>query len=341
MDFIYRFKNKEHKHIQFYSYQTLLYIGLIFLSIQQFSFLGIVNNYITHENYLNINLLNFLYNLGTIGLPLILIAKITEFFKDGKKIRYNIIFNAIGTFLFAFIETIGIMLIISITYSRLNIPLDYIQNKHLFENILTLLSKFVNANVFVDLLIFSLLFLFLFHYPKKHLKLFRSLVLFPLLYIIISFILMILYKLSIIELNFYLASFLPSKKILLHFLVLSYLFYLKIYNKNRESKVLESHKVSIFLTLIIIIICLIDFIFSFFPNLKTFGLGSSYYIFISIPFILMFDYKKPIKFKWVKYTYPCYNLINYTILISKYMYLLLIVTDLIGPLIEAFRNYNL
>ncbi len=338
MEFIRNNTKKEYKHFQFYSYQVLLYIGLIFLSLQQFSYIEIIYKHLFNESYFSDYILNFAYNLGSIGLPLILIAKTTQFFKNNKKIRYDIIFNFIFLLVFALIESIGVVFLINIIYLRLGLTIPPESLEKLYETTLTLLSKFINANIFVDFFLFSLIFLFLFHNPKKHIKLFRSLISLPLLYLIVSYILMVLYRNDIIELNFYVTTLFPSKNIILYLLVISYLVFLKIFNKNRDDKNLESYQVSLFLSLGIIVISLLDFGLSFIPNIKSYGLGNSYFVFISIPFIIMFDYKKEIKHKWIKYTYPIYYLVNYSILYSKYLYLLLFATDLLVPILNFLNK---
>lgn len=114
-------------------------------------------------------------------------------------------------------------------FKRADVPEELYVNA--FKN---LIGNRIPINVFSDLFMFVLFHFFINHHPKKilknNIKLFRSLSILPVLFVVVCYILRILNGFSIINMSIYLYPFLPTKSpfIFALFIIIS------LWIKNRE-----------------------------------------------------------------------------------------------------------
>lgn len=178
----------------------------------------------------------------------------------------------------------------------------------------SLFGKVINYNVFVDLALFSLFYLFLFYTPKKMTKkksiiAFRCLSLIPIIVAIIATALYGFYNFGIINLPVAVLSILPCRSITVYVIFFGialiiklrqYLFikwggtqeeYEVYANTNRSSL-----EISIVSAIIVIIVSLIDFIWLFVnPMAILFGVGVNFYLAFVAPLILLLSYTRKTK----------------------------------------------
>ncbi len=324
----------------FMSYQVLKYIGMFLVTISQMVTLGTIYNLIFGtKGILNETWTYILSMLSVIGLPLVLIGTLSNIIYNRKKVFvYLGLYLALGI-AFVFIVQLGIWGYMNILISNSGLKLTTEQTTWLGNAIITALGKFQSLNIFMDLFLVALFYLFMFYKPKKiDVKLFRWGVLIPIAYLITSYILNTCNKFGVISLNFYGLSFLVSKKPSAYAIFLSMLIYLKIFNKETEEGDfnVDSFDFSIFMSLAIVFISIIDAFFYFIPNATKFGFGDSYCYFMCVPFVLCYDYNKEIKHPWIGFTMPAYYGVTYGIILYFFTALIVLVLTSGKEYIQSF-----
>lgn len=156
-------------------------------------------------------------------------------------------------------------------------------------------TSFANTNIFIDLFIMTLFYYFLFKDIKSEQKwkhvLFRSCAFIPVIYLGIC---MFLKNQSIMDLSKYVSFLLPlfaTRKIPIYVFYLLTCLFFKLYQSKKQSEP-SPLLFSIIISSILAFIAGMEFICSFFPVLKKFGLGENYLIIIGVPIIMLFNYKK-------------------------------------------------
>ncbi len=303
----------------FFSYQILKYIGVVLLTVSQLVTLNsIYSLYFGTTNFIDDNLKTLLKTIGQIGLPLVLIATLAGIIYNRKRIYLYLGFYAAGAISFVFLEQLAIHLYVMMLLSQGGVTISAETLQSIEQLIITFLNEFVSLNVFVDLFLCACFFFFMFYRPKKRQFLFRICFFLPLSYLIAGYILAVLRKYGILSLNFYLVSFLPSKKPIAYAIVFAMLIYLKIFNGNNDEFIVDSRSFALYISIAVVFFCIIDALFSFMPDAKNFQVGDNYMLFISVPFLLCFDYKRPIKHRWISYTIPAYYAASYGVLLFFY-----------------------
>ena len=314
------------------SYLVLKIIGITLLFVSQMITLA----YVYSSYYSGYNLDAWMQVVGVfsqIGLPLVLISTLTSIMINKKRIFWYIGAYALGAICFVFIEQLAIMIYLRFLTSQMTFTLSPALLSWIKDLLITLLNKFVSLNVFVDLLLVSLFYLFLFYKPKKHVALFRCFIIIPAAYLITSYILSVLNKLGIVYLNFYVSSFLASKKPSAYVIFLSMLLYLKVKNLKHEELKSSSRDFQVFISLVILAVSVIDGFLGLLSNASKFSVGNNYCLFLCIPFIFLFDYKKKVKHKWLGLSIPVYYTLGYGVLMYFYTLLLIEVLNLLGGII--------
>lgn len=310
---------RKEKSIQFLSFQSLKYIGMILLTISQFTVLAeFYGKYMLEAPILSEKAITFFKNFSSMGMPLILIGVLTNILYNKDKIIRLIIIYFVGAVSFIFIEQLAITLSLRYLLYQSNITVDKDVIKILSYFLKAILGSFLNLNIFVDFFLCSLFYFFMFYKVRRHVKLFRSLIIIPLLYMLTSFVLISLSKNYVITLGFYTNSILASKRISNYAIFLGMLIMLKIKSTRNNVFSLDSKYVTMYLCVLIAIISTIDYFLSYIPDSTRYLVGDSYTLFLAIPILIFFNYKAKIKYKWVKFTVPVYYTFSYGILFYYY-----------------------
>lgn len=271
-------------------------------------------------------------------MPLLLISMTSSIIINNERITKVVLINFLLFLLFYIIEILTFVYYVVPTIESLikDFTGFELNAKELLEEVL---GEFSSINIFIDLLLCSLIYLF-FVYTPKHIKnriIFRRLLtIIPVSYIVISFLLNGLAKTNLISINLYLGALLPHKNIITYvffFITIIFVKYNKkifyLFNKNKdktyESYTLENTFLSNYNYFLIILLCLlsiIDFSFSYIPNIKNWGIGNNYYLFVAIPFLFFYNYQKSPKRKIWKQLIPLYSLTNYLLLFLLYCFCL-------------------
>ena len=310
------------KYVGPLSYRHLRILAWITLAIAQFLLLSNISQSISGIPIINNEIFyNSLDLISSLSTPFFLLAMFATIFNRKKTYRSTLIIYALAYLAISF----GFLFI----FNRYILMLGTRMGFDVYEMETTFSNHFgskAQINVFADLLSLTLIHFFINYIPTKYFKgnkiiIFRLLVILPLIYLTISYILIGLNSAGTIILRLETFPFLASKSPVVHILFIT----LSTLMKNREklflrnggtkekyAKYLNTNKnslsFSIQASILFAIFSLIDFILlisimalsqmngmnveqsiSFATDL---GFGKSSLLFIAIPFILLFSYKK-------------------------------------------------
>lgn len=180
-----------------------------------------------------------------------------------------------------------------------------------YANYLATNMKIFQYNIFIDLTLCSAFYYFTNETPKKiqnskkKLILFRLCALIPIIYIVISMILSGLIKNQVILLPVEYLGLLTCRSpasYIVFFSVSLFLAYMeKRYIKKGgtpqgfiEYKKTNSHSLqfSVTCSIILLVVCLLDFLIGLIPGTEVFGIGDSKFMFAIIPFVMLISYTK-------------------------------------------------
>ena len=189
------------------------------------------------------------------------------------------------------------------------------------------LADKVQVNVFADLFAFSLFHFFMNYTPKrifkgKSLIVFRLFSLIPILFIIGSYVIKILYATDVIEIPFYIFPFLTTKSPIIYFVFVV----VSLWIKNRERWFIKlgatkkeyqhflntkrnSLSISVHLSLLILVSVIFDILLFLFALIhltlknipqeaifdiivNTYGVGQASGMVLAVPFILLYSYQR-------------------------------------------------
>ena len=324
------------------SYQVVKYIGAALLVLSQLVTLNKVYSvYFGNGGFLNSTLTSALGTVGQMGLPLIMMGTIAGMMRNRKRILLYIIAYAVGAVSFMLIEQLAVTSYLCFVLQMSGITMDADVVALVEELILTTLHQFTSLNVFVDLLLVALFYFFLFFTPKKHAKVFRFFVIVPAAYFVVSYILMVLNKFGTIQLDLLYLYFMPSKKPSVYAIALSMLLYLKIFSKNKEVPDVSSRSFAVFMSFVIVFVCIIDAFLNCFPNASKFCVGSNYMLFTCVPIVLLFDYKAEIKHRWISWTLPGFYVVGYGTLLYFYTVVVLDILENFSAIAELLKDLAL
>lgn len=249
--------------------------------------------------------------LEEIALPMFLIAAFCFVLNKPREVRGRLIIY----FVFALAIYCGIM----IAFYRYAIPLIEKLNPSLLETanlyaeanqeILATFGSLINYNIFIDLFLCTLFFFFTNYTPKnlgkKGLKVFRACAIIPVLYVIASVIVYGLFKTGSITLSVWSFALLTCRtpaSYIVFFALSLYLQYRKYNYLQRggtdagygiyfKTKACSLH-FSIYCSIVLAIVSLVDFLLSFIPGAETWLIGSSYNMVFIIPFVMLLSYSR-------------------------------------------------
>ncbi len=314
------------------SYQVVKYIGAVLLVLSQLVTLNKVYSvYFGDGGFLNTTAINVLGTIGSMGLPLIMMGTVAGIMRNRKRIFIYLIAYALGAASFIFIEEVAVTSYLCFVLKMSGMAIDADLVAAVESIIIVVLNQFTSLNVFVDLFLVASFYFFMFYTPKKHVKVLRWFVFAPACYLTAAYVLTVLNKFGAVSLDTYILYLLPSKKLSAYAIVLSMLLYLKIFSTNKVAPNVNSKSFAVFMSFVIVFICIIDAFLGCFPNAANFCVGSSYMLFTCIPVVLLFDYKAQIKHRWISWTLPGFYLVGYGTLLYFYT---LVVLDLLKTLSE-------
>ncbi len=305
----------------FLSYQVLKYIGLLLIGISQFVMIREVYAYVFPNSGFVIpdNFASLLKSLSVVGTPLVMISLFANFMYNRQNIKFFMLLYFVMFVTFIFAEKAGIAILGNYINKELNgTDLTPKQIEALIDDLQVLLVSNGGINMFIDFFLFAVIFFFIFYTPKKHVRLFRWCVCIPLAYLIGSYCFFItlnyrpdLYKVWDIYLLAEIINVCPSKNLSTYVLYFAVLYYVSRKDIELDFKGVDSRDFSRFVCILLVLLSIAEMFLSYIPNIDKFNLGNSYYLFVCVPIVLLFDYKCEIKHPWITYTQPVYYLLQF------------------------------
>ena len=202
-------------------------------------------------------------------------------------------------------------------------------------------KSIVNYNIFLDLTLCCAFYFFTNITPKKatgkKLVLFRLCALIPAIYLIVSVILAGLFNMGMIKLNVAEVALLTCRAPATYLVFFGLSIYLAINKKIYKSKGVSDYgyakyketnahslQFSIVCSIIIAVVSLIDFIFSFFGFSGAFNFGETYMMCLIIPFVMLISYKKEYSSATVDFLIPVVYIALIALLIFEIIFQMLI-----------------
>lgn len=191
-----------------------------------------------------------------------------------------------------------------------------------------LMLQNANVNVFMDISLCSLTYFFAVYTPKKikktRLMFFRLLAVFPIGYAILSFIVTGLARNGWVTLTMNQASLLTCRKPACFLVFAAVVLFVKYedaaaqekqlsakeYEKYKNSNLIDLH-FSFQLSIVLAVISVSEFILSYVPSMESWGFGYFKWMFLGIPFLWLFSFKKQPKHKWLDIYVPVYLTVHY------------------------------
>ena len=293
------------------SYRTLRIIGflLLFLSQAYIAF-NMVSSHIEHYPAWIDELFIIFEIVSTFALPVFLASNFCVIMSDKKSIvKKLIIYSVCALLIYVCILLIYYRYIFGIIDAILDDPTTSRETAYNLTNLL--FGKIINYNIFIDLSLFCLFYLFFFYTPKKiktkkGLIAFRSLSILPIIIVIVSAILYSLHYKNVITLPIAILAIMPCRSLTFYaiFIILSFVIKLRQYKflswggtqeeyRNYLATRRNSLEISSLASIIIAVISFIDLLFYLFvPEVILYGIGYNFYLCAIIPLLFLLDYKK-------------------------------------------------
>lgn len=349
-------KRYSHSFQGLYGYIGLRLIGFGFIVLSQLTimiFITFTATILSNGNtsifeMMDFEILAYLLDLGNVGKPIIMCSLFFLIFKKESNLFKSLIMYAI----FALVFYIGEVIIfnhilfpfIYFVLGKYSIPTEYLVGlEPLFQ---TYMLSFSNLNVFLDMTLCVLFYIFIWYTPKKikkkNIKYFRMLVIIPIAYIICSYTISVLSSYNIIDAKSIFISALLVKGSIPSFLIfVSSLIFMRIKRRlhNKRNKELPfdefvktthySFSYSIFIMIVLAILSILEFIISFHPSIKAFSFAGNYFLFLAIPFILLCNLNLDPKRTNYKYIVPSWMLIHYSLFVISILWLAIKVLEFV------------
>lgn len=163
-------------------------------------------------------------------------------------------------------------------------------------------SSFSNLNTFIDVFICTLFAFFVLYQPKfkhqKSIKIFRTMTILPVIYIVASFILIGFNKMGYISYGIEFGALLIHRSYVCLLFFIFIILYIKYKRKTMSNEdddkylgYVNTNRGLMYFNIVIVSVLLVlstfDFLLSFIPNSEYFNVGSSYYIIVGIPLLLL------------------------------------------------------
>lgn len=290
------------------SYRWLKILGL-FALIVPFLLIRIMVSFPDMEE----NLFTIISDIAnTLSLPLVIFAAFILILKSNKKANLLITYSILAIIIYVVLIFLFEHYLLVIL-SSIHPEMSAVEIRE-YANSLAAELKIFQYNIFVDLLMCSAFFYFTNETPKrlkddkKKMQLFRLGALLPVIYIIASMILSGLANSGVIQLDNKIMGIMTCRSPATYLIFFAVSLFLsnsqKIYLRNggtmqgfKEFKKTNAHSLqfSIVCSIIILVVCLLDFLFGLIPGSSAFGIGDSKLMFVIIPFIMLISYSKEYK----------------------------------------------
>lgn len=351
------FKNRN--QLGLYSYLSLRFVGFCFIMISQlalivflFTTVRLLKGDITAFDTIEGSFLDLLVGFGTVGKPVIMCSIFALIFEKGKKPFKSLLFYFIMAVAFYISEIIMFEIVIEpfIKILLREYNLDYSLVSDFYPSIKAYASSYANLNVFLDGLMCTLIYIFLVYTPRgykgKKLVLYRLLTFLPIIYIFISSTISTLYRFNVIYYDSVFVGSLFVKESLTTFIIFfALVIFIKI-NKHMFNKTLHEYTYeeylhsssystaySFFLASTLVVISIIEYLLTFSPYCKQLPIGGNYYLFLAVPFVLLFDVNKKIHKKWHKAIVPTLMTAHYGVFAVSAMMVVTSILEIIADLL--------
>ncbi len=296
----------------FISSNLMRIIAIVLLMIGQISAMLLLYNKVTFTEDVPNEKLRLYKNLIVVAMPLLLTSVITNIVREPEKIKKFVLFYLIMAAVFAvaeiiFFYTVFVPFVEEIVKYALEVQGETTAEAHQISRFLLTytMSYFTNMNVFLDLFLASLIAFFVLYTPKnaskKKIVCFRLGVIFPILYILASFVIRGLFKSGYFVMNVEQSAFLVHRNYLCFMYFAGIVIYQKyrkaLYEKYNSFMTFEEYKNSSAglccynagLVLFLMTLCLVDFILGLIPGASAFGIGESAVLMYGLPVIFLFN----------------------------------------------------
>lgn len=298
-------------------------------------------------------LVKSLYSVSRIVPPLLVVGMFGRLIQKPEKTMYEII----KYFIFTFIVFLAELMFYYMGFEQI---LSYIAEKENIDEYLivatNLLAKnamlfYSNLNIFLDMLLVVIFFKFYMTAPKskffkKHIKVYRSLSLLVVAYIIASTLIIGFEKQGAFQFPLILNSLLSARGIYVYLLF----FFMCIYFKYRfphkkdnanylgelQKSNLEIYNFTVFSCLVLLGLTLISRVCGLFPVLDDFRLDYAWNYFYLVPWILFYNYTIKPRFKYIVIFYALYYVFIGFILFGAYSNILMYIVEVFKVISNTF-----
>ena len=300
------------------SYRGLRIVGWIFIILSQVAvIIKAISSISDTESLSSLSTVHTILSfLSLIPIPLFLIANFSYILNHRNSYKHLFIFYGL--------ISVGLYALFALIYFRYGIGIVSIIDKDNAQPMLdaivkTIFSDSLSFNIFIDLFLCTAITFFICYTPKNHFRnkkiaWFRLLVAIPIAYEIVAIILKVLDGRAI-NLPAYLFPLMPSKSPLILLLFIACVIYLKIYQTkykkagktqmeylDYQQTNVSALKFSIFVSVGLVVASILDLVLvitlareSTIAKLLSLGIGKNMFLFLAIPFIMLFGYNKKVK----------------------------------------------
>ncbi len=341
----------------FISSNLLRIIAIILLMTGQISAMLLIYNKVFPDKVMNDDKLRAGKKLITIAMPLYLTSIITNIVRYPERIKKFVLSYFAAAVLFAVAE---IIFFVPFVKELLKYVLAIegemsAETDELVRFILRYaLSYFANLNVYLDLFIASLMAFFLLYNPKtcnrKRIVLFRLCVIFPVLYLIASFVLSGLFRRGCFVINVEEGAFLLHRNYLCFIFFIGVIVYQKFRNKlyyrfndgvpfdeyKRSARGLFCYNA--ILILFLSALCAADYLLGLISGAADFGVGKSYVLLWGLPVLLMFNAERRVHNKTANAVSCVLYVFFGTVLIGGYAAILDKIAELVQDCVPLAKD---
>ena len=206
---------------------------------------------------------------------------------------------------------------------------------------------YANLNIFIDMLIAVIFFKFFMCNPKttffkNHIRIYRSLSILPVLYILVSGMLVGFEKLMYVSLPVWLISLFSNRGIYFFLIFACMCIYFKIRFKEKNENYISHLKnnsetlyFTVFICLVLLGITVVSKLFAFDTRMAIFKLDYAYNYYLLIPFVLVYNYSIKPRMRFAVILYAIYYIFIFFILFVFYSAILYFVIDIFVALSKS------
>ena len=305
-----------------FTYRMVRAVGFVLMLFAQIYLAYTLANKLIDVKESTLKTAGVLYDMSFFALPMFLAANFCIIMSSKNKIKkYFITYSITAIVIYLLVVLIYYRYMYGAMYAIVSDKqmalwmADAVANK--------LFGGMLNYNVFIDLALFAMFFLFLFYTPRKQMSrkgylAFRWCSVIPVVLSIIAFVLYGLHGMGEIDLPMWVLALLPCRSLTVYLM----LFAISLVMKWRKRTFIRwggtadeyeaylgtnrnSLEASVLASIVVFAVCLLDFALLWIdPLLIFFGLGVSWYFAAVIPFIFLLSYTRKPKSPVLDYALP-------------------------------------